>query len=557
MKEHSEQFEDLFQDFFKEQLDASTKANKHEESVPQKKDRDTNDSFNNLIENLVDNSNKTDSITQNQPQFEQSKDTPPSLAQENLDSNFNIESGIQLNEVESNNIEGGSSAFVTNPEIVIPRSYEVDEILSYVPNWMIRWGITLFFFIMIGIVAMSYFIKYPDIVEGQIKITSEIAPATIVSKATGPLLLFKKDKDKIEEGAVIALIKNDAKYDDIQKLKKSLNKLKSNLDRGVYMGDFRFPRNMDLGSLQGTFSELAFSLKEQNVKQQSKGDNRFRKENINQQIQHILKMEREQNQQIASLEADYIRTKDIFEKRYRPLFKSGSISADQLDAKQNEVSQKYNAYQSAKAGFNEYRKRILDLESQKRELDFSVNQNTSSGLNSISIAYSKLINAINSWENDFLLTAPIAGRLNYLQFVKDNINISSAQEIASIVPLDSEDPEKDNLLKGELYISSAGIGKVKNGQVVNIELDAYLKKEFGIILGEVAEISDVGTTLQAEGGAQTVYKIMVNFQNGLNTTTGKPIQFKHNMQGEAEIITEDVRLIERIFNDLRELFDME
>jgi len=52
-----------------------------------------------------------------------------------------------------------------------------------------------------------------------------------------------------------------------------------------------------------------------------------------------------------------------------------------------------------------------------------------------------------------------------------------------------------------------------------------------------------------------MYKILVGFEGGLKPTTDKEIIFKHNMKGKAEVITKDVRLIERIFNELREVVD--
>ena len=56
-----------------------------------------------------------------------------------------------------------------NKEIEI-RSDEVQEILSAVPNWMIRWGITLIFGLIIMLVFISWFIKYPDIILSLLKI---------------------------------------------------------------------------------------------------------------------------------------------------------------------------------------------------------------------------------------------------------------------------------------------------------------------------------------------------------------------------------------------------
>ena len=56
------------------------------------------------------------------------------------------------------------------------RSEEVQEILTKVPHWMIRWGNILFLFMIILMLFVSYFIKYPDIIPSEAIITTEIPP---------------------------------------------------------------------------------------------------------------------------------------------------------------------------------------------------------------------------------------------------------------------------------------------------------------------------------------------------------------------------------------------
>ena len=46
----------------------------------------------------------------------------------------------------------------------------------------------------------------------------------------------------------------------------------------------------------------------------------------------------------------------------------------------------------------------------------------------------------------------------------------------------------------------------------------------------------------------------MSLPNILITTHDKEIEFKQEMQGVAEIITEDLRLIERVFYQFKEIF---
>jgi len=54
------------------------------------------------------------------------------------------------------------------------RSDEVQEIMSYVPNWMIRWGITLIFILIALGIFITWFIKYPDVISGSATLSTKI-----------------------------------------------------------------------------------------------------------------------------------------------------------------------------------------------------------------------------------------------------------------------------------------------------------------------------------------------------------------------------------------------
>ena len=75
----------------------------------------------------------------------------------------------------------------TNSRINEIRSDEVQEILSHVPNWMIRWGITLIFALIILLVGLSWIIKYPDTIQGSLILTTKEPPIELVSKSSGQI----------------------------------------------------------------------------------------------------------------------------------------------------------------------------------------------------------------------------------------------------------------------------------------------------------------------------------------------------------------------------------
>ena len=48
------------------------------------------------------------------------------------------------------------------------RSEEVQDILTRVPHWMIRWGTVVVFGIIIMLFFVSWFVKYPDVITTQV-----------------------------------------------------------------------------------------------------------------------------------------------------------------------------------------------------------------------------------------------------------------------------------------------------------------------------------------------------------------------------------------------------
>lgn len=52
---------------------------------------------------------------------------------------------------------------------------------------------------------------------------------------------------------------------------------------------------------------------------------------------------------------------------------------------------------------------------------------------------------------------------------------------------------------------------------------------------------------------EDMYVVEVSLSQALETNYGKQILFKHQMQGNAEIITKDIRLLERLFSPFKYL----
>ena len=101
---------------------------------------------------------------------------------------------------------------------------------------------------------------------------------------------------------------------------------------------------------------------------------------------------------------------------------------------------------------------------------------------------------------------------------------------------------------GRLHLPAASRGDVEPGQKVNVKLNGFPYMEFGILRGVVRTISAVPDGTQG-------YIVTVAFPDALRTSYKKELPLIHGMDGTAEIITKEMRLIEHFIQPVRALYD--
>ena len=87
----------------------------------------------------------------------------------------------------------------------------------------------------------------------------------------------------------------------------------------------------------------------------------------------------------------------------------------------------------------------------------------------------------------------------------------------------------------------------KVGQKVIIKLINYPFEEYGSLSGNIEEIEPTPTGNQ--------YRVKIKLEKGLLTDHDKTLPFQAEMQGSLEIITGDMRLLERTFYGLRKMLN--
>jgi hypothetical protein len=68
-----------------------------------------------------------------------------------------------------------------------------------------------------------------------------------------------------------------------------------------------------------------------------------------------------------------------------------------------------------------------------------------------------------------------------------------------------------------------------------------------MLRGQIESISDVPE--------KEKYTVLISLPEGMISTYNKHLTFRPQLQGETEIITEDLRVLERVFYEFRKLFE--
>lgn len=419
------------------------------------------------------------------------------------------------------------------------RSEEVQDILTKVPHWMIRWGTVLIFAIIIMLFFVSWFVKYPDVVNTEIVITTNIPPERIVSKSSGRIeAILVKNKTLVAKNSTLAIIENTANYKDVFLLKSLVDQYDVNNSKKKF--PFALLKNTQLGEIESAY---AVFQKDYQAQQLNQNLHPFEVESRAQSSEKIQIKERLDilQQQKTLNESELVLQKNEIA-RFEVLFNKGIISAQEMEVKKLGYLQAQKNYKSLLTSISQLRSSLIDntKSSQNSQIN-STREEVNLG-RSMSQSFYQLKKVIRDWELAYALKSSISGVVTFLQVWNENQTINAGDNVFSIIP------DAKNGFIGKVKAPALNSGKIKVGQRVNIRLANYPDREFGVLNGKIKNISLVP---DKDGNLL----LDVALPNGLKTSYNKKIIFQQEMKGRAEIVTEDLRLLERVLYQFKNIFE--
>jgi multidrug resistance efflux pump len=413
-------------------------------------------------------------------------------------------------------------------------SEEVWEIVGRPPSWIIFRGNIVLALIVFLLLAGAWFIKYPDIISAPVLISSFDPPVKMVAQSNGKILQFyAKDQDTVEVNRIIAVIDNPANTRDMLRLKNMVEEIDTALDIRKTVAGLQIPGNLQTGEIQADYAVLYEAINNynfflNNTYYSSKLTDIGNQEKNNAQIEKTIR-DREEilNAQLKveewkdSVNKILLRDKVISPGEYNEI-KKGYL-AQHLNDEDN-----LNTLLQNRQLHKELQKNISDVRQQYKTGEKDV-------ILSVRAAAKKIKGLIGIWEKQYVLKTPAAGRIVFFRIRKTNQYVNAGTPLFMIVP-----SSRSYEIRATLPLYKAG--KVKTGQPVLLKLSEYPYEEYGMVKAKVFSITDVAI--------DSAYSVELKLDDGLRTTRNRTIEFRPEISGTADIITNEKNILERIFENV-------
>ncbi|MBK8971314.1 MAG: hypothetical protein IPM37_08115 [Hahellaceae bacterium] len=410
------------------------------------------------------------------------------------------------------------------------RSDYARDVLGRMPAWLVQHGSLLVAAMVTLMLTLAWLLRYPDVIPAPLTLTTELPPLRVVASVAGELEILVTEAD-VNAQQPVALIHNTVSWQAARQLREWLNSLNS--EQSLLTLTAKAP-TLELGELQPTFNAFIEPLDGWRFLQTASAGPR-RLEAIRAQRTHLTDLLDEQTAELPALSEQRKLAKASLT-RLESLSARQLVSREALETRQSEYLAFSNAEKRQYSLIARTRVDLAELEREEINVELAHQERLQQARTRLTTAYQQLSSALQSWEHRYLLRAPVAGRLSWSRFWSTHQHIKAGEEVFTVIAATTQH------VFGRVALPMQNSGKVESGQTVQVKLDSFPYTEYGMLTGTVDHI--------ALAPDQDHYDIIVRLPNPLITSFHKTLPFRQEMQGTAEIITRDRRLLERLYASL-------
>ncbi len=417
------------------------------------------------------------------------------------------------------------------------RSEMAQEIISRKPASFEKWALLIFLSILLLIIAVAGFIRYPDIIEGTALLTGKNAPKEVVTRFNGRLTgLFVENNQVVKANQVLGWIEGAADPKEVIKLSENLDsaaKLLANDHLEELSGLFIY-RMENLGELQGGYQTFITAWQQFND-YLINGFFVKRKDMLLHDIgslQHIRQKTIEQKE--LKIEENKL-AKKTFEMN-EVLYKEKIISEEEYRTAQSIYMNKLVTIPQLEATISSQDNMIRDKQKEINQVEHDILQQQKL----FEQALFTLKSAAEDWIIRFVLRSPVDGKVAFTLPLQENQFVEQGKLLAYITPEDAG-------YYAEVKLAQHNFGRVDTGMKVQLRFDAFPYQEVGFIPGKLGYLS--GTAIDSGFLGRVELP-------SLSTSRNKEIPFKNGLKARALVITRDMSLLQRIYYGITRSLEM-
>lgn len=412
-------------------------------------------------------------------------------------------------------------------------SESIQDIIGTNPPFVVRWGNTFMFVICTVLISLCWVIEYPDTILSQVTIKTNVNPKPVAAKFDGKLIkLLVKEGELVKKGQHLGYLEGLATVTDVIELENNLGRVDSILvsndwDKVKTLNFIKFNR---FGEIQNPFESFYISL--QTLQAYWNGNLiTGKKQLIQNEIKSIASLHSNLTEQEKELYKDLKLAEDEYKTNLN-LFFDNVIPLMELQKIESKYISKKLAYKQLQNNILSNSNSQYASNKQLVDINDNIEQEKLNFIKQLNI----LKNEISNWKHQFILTASDNGKISFAGSVEEFQPVSKGQDLFYIMP--------DNIsYLGEIYLDQYNLGKVESGQKVVIKLKSYPFEEYGVVRGEVDNISEIDINKQ--------YLVKVKLPYGIVTNLNKKLKFRFGMLGDAEIITKNTKVIDKVIYKLK------
>ncbi|WP_338769350.1 hypothetical protein WAF17_09670 [Bernardetia sp. ABR2-2B] len=423
------------------------------------------------------------------------------------------------------------------------RSYseETQELLTRPQGFFMRSGISIIFGVLLLMLVVSHFIRYPELSTSEVTLYANQAKASLFPKINSRIIFINaKHNQEVKENELLLVLESTTDWKEAQGLESYLDTLAS--QNSVFENVDFFQKNeipifTNLGNLQLEYEQFKNNILDYQL---------FSKTNSHAQKQAAIRSEIEiQNSLSSILEEKYELQKRDYElsrQKYITdsfLYKSEAIAKQEfLQTKSIFLNKESSFLQNEEANLNA-QMRVSQLNQQLVEVSIAYQEQAFKYKQQLRTSFATLKKILDEWKSNYLIISPIEGNVSFFNPLNLYQPVGIDKEIISVVP-------QKNAIYGYTKVDSKYISKLTEGKEsdkkankAKIKLEAYPFARYGWLEAEVEQIS-----LSPQ---ENKYSVKLKLENGLQTNRNIELDLatKSEIYGTAEIVLEERSLLDK------------